>query len=319
VVWSFHKPVMYMLNKQQSHTARKGFTLIELLVVIAIIAILAAMLLPVLTAAQEAAQRTACMNNAKQIAQGCNIYVTDNNDYMIPCGWPSGGNAYETALACRMAGIPSTQISDGPYGLGDVYFYAGVNNAKALYCPSVPTGEYAFSTYEGPNYPWPSIPPNYQYGPNAFVRTGFNYFPQSKTTESISTPAGTINLPIVTYSSQKMTFNPPNPPGGTVSQETEPAQLKITDLNMTKAIIVDSLKTWGEINHKLRGNPYGLDSAFPDGHVRFQTVNGNNKKNSWLPFDQYDLWDPNIPSGPGETSATSSTPAFRIIMNGFQP
>lgn len=59
---------------------RLGFTLIELLVVIAIIAILAAILFPVFAQAREAARKTQCISNCKQIGTGINMYAQDYDE-----------------------------------------------------------------------------------------------------------------------------------------------------------------------------------------------------------------------------------------------
>ena len=60
---------------------KKAFTLIELLVVIAIIAILAAILFPVFAQAKEAAKKTSCMSNEKQVTLGILLYQNDYDDY----------------------------------------------------------------------------------------------------------------------------------------------------------------------------------------------------------------------------------------------
>jgi len=73
--------------------SRRGFTLIELLVVIAIIAILAAILFPVFAQAREAARRSTCQSNLRQLGTATQMYVADHDGqyfqhwYMAPTYW----------------------------------------------------------------------------------------------------------------------------------------------------------------------------------------------------------------------------------------
>lgn len=128
----------------------KGFTLIELLVVIAIIAILAAILFPVFAKAKQAANRTACLNNLKQISTALRNYADDYNGYYPRTrtyNWPYGD------------WIPTrTEKKSGVrFGLRAVELY--VNNVSAFFCPSGGTqiknsyyNEYGTIAYAGYSY-----------------------------------------------------------------------------------------------------------------------------------------------------------------------
>jgi prepilin-type N-terminal cleavage/methylation domain-containing protein/prepilin-type processing-associated H-X9-DG protein len=94
---------------------RKAFTLIELLVVIAIIAILAAILFPVFAQAKEAAKKSTCISNNKEINLSLQMYISDFDDVYPPAyayNSPNGPGSLDDSGINHWSGVQHPYIKN---------------------------------------------------------------------------------------------------------------------------------------------------------------------------------------------------------------
>jgi prepilin-type N-terminal cleavage/methylation domain-containing protein/prepilin-type processing-associated H-X9-DG protein len=175
--------------------SRRGFTLIELLVVIAIIAILIGLLLPAVQKVREAAARTQCTNNLKQMAlaiQGC----SDTYDKKVPPGigvYPSNGSPADGNGdgGCLLHLLPFIEqsnlykssfrrpdVSDRNGGLGThSQWTPEIQNSvvKTYVCPSDPTQTESRKARSSYGHNGQVFRHNYQWGNVGLLRFPTNF------------------------------------------------------------------------------------------------------------------------------------------------
>jgi prepilin-type N-terminal cleavage/methylation domain-containing protein/prepilin-type processing-associated H-X9-DG protein len=150
---------------------RAAFTLIELLVVIAIIAILIGILLPAVQKVRDAAARTQCMNNLKQLGLAYHSYADDNGGNFPPAyisdqNTTTGWGIYIMPYLDELP-IYKQYSFAAPFFFVDPTF--GINNqavantlVPATLCPAVPSrGIYSFTLPIPPNISWTAAPSDY--------------------------------------------------------------------------------------------------------------------------------------------------------------
>jgi len=153
---------------------KRGFTLVELLVVIAIIGILIALLLPAVQAAREAARRSQCANNLKQLGLACHnyhdTYKTLPFSSTAPSMWwphlfdTDGNDRMHTFNELILPFIEQTALHDQIDFSTNVFHDPNLSLFSGMRfpwqaCPSNPYADSGLDKWGGPYDTWPGASP----------------------------------------------------------------------------------------------------------------------------------------------------------------
>lgn len=241
----------------------RAFTLIELLVVIAIIAILAAILFPVFAQAKEAAKKTSCLSNSKQIGTASQIYLADYDDvYMITRGVTATGANYPHTWVPDRYLLDTTYAASPDKGILASYWANAMEpymkNWQIWSCPS------------GIDYTLAATPTTI---PNVSFSYSINAYLNVASATSIGSAADTVSFFELPKDRRGKHFFTTFPLAQMDGADPAPFRWNVNaNYLVTWTSMIDS--TWW--NHSR-----GQNNVFADGHAKFTTT-VSRKNGEWL-------------------------------------